>query len=343
MAKYLVYTCVTSDYDKIRKVLGKQDPNIDFVCFTDRVQKQIDLRAQTGWIFMPIPTDLKNLDCRRQARMVKIGIYKYIKGYDGYLWIDAPIIIIGNIGEFIKQHPFSENQNIYVSKHYMRDCVYQEFAQVLRLNKDRHACVYEQYQKYHNMGYPKHAGMAETSILYRNCIDLKVQVHSTYWADEVLNFSYRDQLSFNWAAWTTKTPITYINEDIYKRDTENETSRYFFLPWQKHNNPNVAIQLKQRLDKNPIPNTNIEIQIPAPIVTKQENKINEFEKKYQEFIENLKKQKVENEKQEEVKQEIISEEINKPVDMEVKAESDISSKIEEAPKAKKRGRKKKVK
>ena len=162
--------------------------------------------------------------------------------------------INSNIGDFIREHPFDAKHNVYVSKHYMRDCVYQEFAQVLRLNKDRSANVYNQYERYKKSGYPEHRGMAETSILYRNCADIVVQNHAVLWVDEVMNYSYRDQLSFNWTAWTTKLPITYLNEDIYKRDTENETSRYFFLPWPKHNNPQVLDQLQARLKKNPLNN-----------------------------------------------------------------------------------------
>lgn len=320
MQKYLVYTCVTNDYDKVRKILSVQDSNIDFVCFTDKINKPIDMRKETGWVFLPLPNDLQSLDCRRQARMIKIGVFKYLKGYSGYLWIDAPIVIIGNIGNFIKEHPFSENRNIYVSKHYMRDCVYQEFSQVLKLNKDRNANVYEQYQRYKNMNYPAHAGMAETSILYRNCADLKVQTHAVIWADEIINYSYRDQLSFNWSAWRSNTQITYINEDIYKRDVENETSKYFFLPWPKHNNPNVVQQLQNRLKKNPINN----------MVIVQNNKDipiqnSDFENEYQQFINELKKKKLEQEEAEAKKQEISSEVL-----------------VEEKPK-KKRGRKKKVK
>ena len=305
MSKYLVYTCVTRDYDKIRKVLAKQDPNIDFVCFTDKVNQQMDLRPQTGWIFLPIPSELRRLDSRRQARMIKIGIYKYMKGYTGYLWIDAPIIVIGNLGKFFREHPFSANRNMYVSKHYMRDCVYQEFAQVLRLNKDRSASVYNQYERYKNMGYPQHNGMAETSILYRNLADLKVQNHAVMWADEILNYSYRDQLSFNWTAWAGKTPITYLTEDIYKRDTENEKSEYFFLPWPKHNNPNVIAQLEARLRKTPNKDTNIKIDyapIPAAKSKSEPSKpVDTFEKEYQEFLDNLKKKKIQKEAAEKVK------------------------------------------
>lgn len=301
MSKYLVYTCVTNNYDKIRKVLAKQDPNIDFICFTDKVRQTMDLRANTGWIFMPIPGDLRGLDCKRQARMIKISICKYLKGYNGYLWVDAPILIIGNLGNFFATHPFSQNHNIYVSKHYMRDCVYQEFAQVLRLNKDRSAYVYNQYERYKKMGYPAHNGMAETSILYRNFNDLRVQNHAVMWADEVLNYSYRDQLSFNWSAWMNKLPITYLNEDIYKRDVENETSRYFFLPWPKHDNPRVLEQLQARLNKNPINSSelnkdqiiNISVpQVVGPIPQKQFRNVNSFEEEYNQFINELKKKKV---------------------------------------------------
>jgi hypothetical protein len=353
-SRYLVYTCVTNNYDKIRKVLSKQDANIDFVCFTDKVNKSTDLRQDTGWVFLPIPPELRSLDVKRQARMIKIGIYKYLKGYSGYLWIDAPIVIIGNIGDFIKEHPFDSNRGIYVSKHYMRDCVYQEFAQVLRLNKDRSAYVYNQYERYKNMGYPAHNGMAETSILYRNFNDLRVQNHAVLWADEVMNYSYRDQLSFNWSAWTTKLPITYLNEDVYKRDVENETSKYFFLPWPKHNNNNVVQQLQARLKKNPLNNLIvIENNHPVPQPQEQSTKpdqvpstkqsqapqsskptfdnvrpMDSFEEEYQRFLEDLKKQKGEEEKQTETKP-VISETVEeKPKD------------LEEKPK-KKRGRKKK--
>lgn len=320
MSRYLVYTCVTNNYDKIRKVLSKQDSNIDFVCFTDKVNKQLDLRPQTGWIFMPIPGELRRLDARRQARMIKIGIFKYLKGYSGYLWIDAPIIVIGNIGDFIKEHPFSENRNMYVSKHYMRDCVYQEFAQVLRLNKDRSACVYNQYERYKNMGYPKHNGMAETSILYRNFNDLKVQTHAVVWADEIMNYSYRDQLSFNWTAWSTKTPITYLNEDIYKRDTENEKSKYFFLPWPKHNNPSVVQQLEKRLKKNPLPNILVgalqqeqKVEVKSKSTTTNNTTIASFEQEYQQFLADLKKKQ---EKKETVKPVEKPVESKKPVEKE---------------------------
>lgn len=291
MAKYLVYTCVTNNYDKLRKVLTKQDANIDFVCFTDRVSQRMDLREQTGWTFLPIPNDLRGIDCKRQARMIKIAIYKYMKGYDGYLWVDAPILLIGNIGEFIQTHPFSDKCGIYVSKHYMRDCVYQEFAQVLRLNKDRSAYVYNQYERYKNMSYPQHNGMAETSILYRNFKDLKVQNHAVMWAEEVMNYSYRDQLSFNWAAWNSNTTITYLNEDIYKKDTENETSRYFFLPWPKHNNNFVVEQLQKRLTKNPIGNLVVKETPPPPVQrpVKHQQTMDEFEREYQQFLAELKK------------------------------------------------------
>ena len=247
--KYLVYTCVTNNYDKINSISVKQDPNIDFVCFTDTVTSVVHGGPKVGWTFYPIPEELNGLDNRRKARLVKILINKWAKGYDGYLWIDSPLVIIGNLGPFFASHPFDDNHGIYVSKHYMRDCTYQEFAQVVRLGKDRSVILYDQLARYKKMRYPAHNGMAETSILYRNFKDLKVQVHADQWAHEVINYSYRDQLSFNWAGWYTKTPITYLNEHIYIKDTENETSDYFFLPWPKHNNDHVNQQVRECLAK----------------------------------------------------------------------------------------------
>lgn len=138
-----------------------------------------------------------------------------------------------------------------------------------------------------------------------------------------MNYSYRDQLSFNWSAWCTKTPITYLNEDIYKRDVENETSKYFFLPWPKHNNPNVVEQLQARLNKNPVNNLVVQ---QIKVQKTSNNQMNEFVSEYQKFIEDLKKKKEE--------KRLAEEAANKETMIEPSAEQPVK---------KKRGRKKKEK
>ena len=72
--KYLVYTCVTNNYDKINSISVKQDPNIDFICFTDKVRSPVNGGPNIGWTFYPIPEELNGLDPRRKARLVKILI-----------------------------------------------------------------------------------------------------------------------------------------------------------------------------------------------------------------------------------------------------------------------------
>lgn len=318
--KFLVYTCVTNNYDKINSISVKQDPNIDFICFTDKVNKPVYGGKEVGWTFYPIPEQLRGLDPRRQARLVKILPNKWAGGYDGYLWIDSPIVIIGNLGPFFASHPFDDKHGIYVSKHYMRDCTYQEFAQVVRLGKDRSVILYDQLARYKQMRYPAHNGMAETSLLYRNMRDLKVQVHADQWAHEIINYSYRDQLSFNWAAWYTKTSITYLNEHIYIKDTDNETSDYFFLPWPKHNNDHVNQQVKACLAKRKTSKQKVDSKIDQSSVEKTIDKQNiarikneaekksaaimkEFENEYLEFIEKLKtKTKEKEEKAKEIEE-----------------------------------------
>ena len=333
--KYLVYTCVTNNYDKINSISVKQDPNIDFICFTDKVRSPVNGGPNIGWTFYPIPEELNGLDPRRKARLVKILISKWAKGYDGYLWIDSPIVIIGNLGPFFASHPFDEQHGIYVSKHYMRDCTYQEFAQVVRLGKDRSAVLYDQLARYKKMGYPPHNGMAETSILYRNLKDMKVQIHADQWAHEIINYSYRDQLSFNWAGWYTKTPITYLDEHIYIKDTENETSDYFFLPWPKHKNDHVNQQVRECLENRKIirqKSDSSHVQLLEKTIDKQntvcikneaekkpEKKpekqtastvMKEFENEYLEFIEKLKtKAKEKKEKIKEIEEVVKNEEI----------------------------------
>lgn len=33
--KLAIYTCITHDYDSVSNISPNQNPNIDFICFTD--------------------------------------------------------------------------------------------------------------------------------------------------------------------------------------------------------------------------------------------------------------------------------------------------------------------
>lgn len=56
--KLVCYTCITGNYDQLSMVLQGQNPNVDFVCFTDNPHLQF---SSGNWNIRPIPSELGNL------------------------------------------------------------------------------------------------------------------------------------------------------------------------------------------------------------------------------------------------------------------------------------------
>ena len=67
--------------------------------------------------------------------------------------------------------------------------------------------------KYQKEGYPKHNGLVASGILFRNHHDKDVIKVMEDWYSEVVYYSFRDQLSFNYVCW--KNNFVYDESDIF--------------------------------------------------------------------------------------------------------------------------------
>lgn len=105
----------------------------------------------------------------------------------------------GFVTEVSEQH-----WDIALSKHGGRDCVYQEAEACMHLGKDIPANVHPQISKYFDEGYPPHNGMVESGVLFRRNKRHVRELCEAWW-QEIENHSHRDQLSFNYVCWKTKT------------------------------------------------------------------------------------------------------------------------------------------
>jgi len=126
-------------------------------------------------------------------RLIKIETWKYLPGYDRYIWLDS------------NMHPKAPmpsipEADIVCLEHPARDCVYEEFLACVRLRKDDERLMAQQVNGYLEEGYPEKNGMAQTGLLIRTPTD-EVKEHARLWAEEVKNKSRRDQLSFNYCLW----------------------------------------------------------------------------------------------------------------------------------------------
>ena len=194
MNKRVVFTCITGGYDELRDPKFVS-PYVDYICFTDDSSLTSNV-----WKIKQIPCELKNLSKVKQQRLVKILPHKWLSDYDASLWVDSNILIVSDIKDFFDKYSF-EDAFLFTNKHPGRDCIYREQLGIIRLNKDTYENTSPQIDRYREEGFPEHYGLAETNIMLRAHKDLKCVKLMNLWAEEILNGSHRDQLSFNYCVW----------------------------------------------------------------------------------------------------------------------------------------------
>ena len=230
--KIVVYTCVTGGYDAL--IVPVKSKGVDYICFTDNTGC-----TANGWEIRPIPEDVKFLSKVKQQRMVKVLPHKYLPEYDISIWVDGSVQVKGDIMEFLKTIIYT-GYSVFVPTHPTRTCIYKEAEAVKAIRKDTTDMPDKQMKKYRAEGYPEKNGLVQSNIMIRwhnneDCIELMET-----WAEEIRNFSHRDQLSFNYAVWKTKTTC------FKAIDKKTCNSKYFF--WNtKHGNHTI---LKANVKKN---------------------------------------------------------------------------------------------
>lgn len=164
------------------------EPNVDYHLFTDQ-----NIKSKAYQVHQVNRTP-------KIERHIKIEPWKYLPNYDRYIWVDANM----HPKQLMPELP---DADIVCLEHPARDCVYQELAACIQLNKDNPKVMIEQVAKYRAEGYPEHGGMVQTGFLVRNATD-EIKEHASIWWGEVSAHSRRDQLSFNYALAKAKADLT---------------------------------------------------------------------------------------------------------------------------------------
>lgn len=211
-SKLVVYTALTGNYDEL-VTPSVINPNFDYICFTDNP----NLKSDFWTIKLMEDTDLDKI---RKARKYKILPHKYLKEYDYSLWMDANFDIIGDIEEYI--HRYSVNNKLLVIKHDIRNDIYEEAAECIRLEKDDPEIINKQMRRYHEDKYPENNGLIASGIIFRNHNNHEIKTIMNEWYHEVYNYSRRDQLSFNYVCWKNnfqydESPVFYFKNQYFQR------------------------------------------------------------------------------------------------------------------------------
>lgn len=200
----VIYTAITQDYDSLKPHPPVE--NCQFVAFIDNPEKY----STEGW-------ELKKLipfcsDPVRNAKQYKVMAHEHLPSASYSLWIDGNISIKKGFNLEVLVNEFLAKHDLALFKHRKRNCIYCESRTCRRCLLDDPSVINRQITKYRSEGYPKNYGLTENRVILRRHSSLVTQLNTTWWK-EICDGSRRDQLSFMYSIWKTKTTFAALPGD----------------------------------------------------------------------------------------------------------------------------------
>jgi Protein of unknown function (DUF616). len=203
MRKFAVYTAVIGNYDAIYQPRITNEL-FDYILFSDVLQE-----GETVGVWQIRRVSYKNEIQTKIARYVKTHPETLLPDYQATLWMDANIVIASkNIYERFFCL-FSGGVDISSICHPERKCVYDEMLEVLRRGLENEDVVVKWGHVLRQDHYPRNNGLIETNILFRRN-NKSVYQFDEFWWQSILNYSRRDQLSFNYCLWKLKMDCPFF-------------------------------------------------------------------------------------------------------------------------------------
>lgn len=187
---FCVYTVLTGGYEQLNEQPVARESRLPFVCLTDDAR----LRSRT-WEVRPV-RPLFGGDPVRSQRLLKLCPYEQLPEFEGSLYIDNCVVLSappeGLLGELHSRPGLS------LPRHSERASLMEEFREVLARRLDDPERVLEQL---HHYASEEPETLRErpywTGLMLRDHLDPLVRRALELWADHVLRYSCRDQLSAN--------------------------------------------------------------------------------------------------------------------------------------------------
>ena len=214
----VVYTVITGGYNNLFPLLY-YDTGWDYVCFTD--DENLIKSGHKFWQIRPLENT--ELDKAKLSRLPKILAHKFLTDYKYSLYIDGNIDIISNklfknVNQFVKS-----GVKLAITKHFKRDCIYDEIEACLNSGKESAQNVKKLLQIFKKEGFPTHLGLKENNIIFRQHNDEEIIKLMEQWWNLVENYSKRDQLSLMYVLWKNNykdvldimdKPVRFCSDDF---------------------------------------------------------------------------------------------------------------------------------
>ncbi len=209
MNDIVIYTVLVGEtYDSIKQFPAVSSKS-DYICFVKKGQCQ---EKKIGiWRICEIEDDL--MDNGRLSRIPKLLPHKtLLTRYKYSLYIDANITILDDYVYNRIDELISDDIKLALLKHPFRDCVYQEAYVCVAGQRGGWLDILRQIFFLKMNGYPKHNGLYEANLIFRNHNDPDVIKMDDLWWKTFMKYSKRDQLSLVYALKVTGLKPVYFLE-----------------------------------------------------------------------------------------------------------------------------------
>lgn len=191
--KIVVFTGISGNYDSL-KLPEHLDKRFDYVLFADVV-------TDHSGIFTVKPLPHKDKDKTKESRFVKTHAHTLLKHYDVAIWVDASIIIAGDIYPMVEEFIHSKKPMAAIP-HPQRTNIYDEAEACLERGKDKASLIRRQLRRYKKEGFDGE-GLIESGFMMFRPKDRKTAATLDLWWKHIRQFSKRDQLSLPYAIYKT--------------------------------------------------------------------------------------------------------------------------------------------
>lgn len=187
--KIAAVVAISGGYDTV-KLPAQLNPDIKYILYTD--SPVVD-----AGVYEIRPMPYFHEDKTRIARFVKTNLDQLVPGYDIALWIDANLMAMNDLSEFISDFKKSKKA-VGAIPHPLRTSVYEEAEACKKHIKEDNRRIDEQAAHLWELGYSTQK-LIESNFMMFDLKSKKIRGFFATWWRELDTFTRRDQLSLNYA------------------------------------------------------------------------------------------------------------------------------------------------
>ncbi len=208
--KIIIYSAIMGDYEGIKDIEKnwQQYDNIDvkYIFFTDN-----EKISSNTWDIRVIKDG--SLSSRYLSKHIKLFPELYLEKCDYSIWVDGKFQIVGNLIEYLEQ--YLRNSTMLFFPHFARKDIYEEAKTCIEMGVGKKDDIIRQIEYYKSDGFPANSGLYEGGCIVRKYGDSEVEYLMKQWWDEIMKFSYRDQISLPYILWKNNFIPDISGEDLY--------------------------------------------------------------------------------------------------------------------------------